>query len=182
MSIARRSGCPFRELAGAQQNQWRTAVARLNITANPTVCPARFNDAFTRFRVDRVEFPFRIIEHTPLVRTVRRELEVVVSEHYGGTEIAKADHLERFYLAKGLGLVRWERWANGNLEQPETMRQAQRLLAETARCPRIERYGQPDRRWFLVDCRTWTTLVRQTRPWSVRDYRWTALEGLGEVK
>lgn len=162
-------------------NLWRTVVARLNITAKPDICPGRFNDAFTRFRFDRVEFPFRIIEQAPSVRTVRRELEVVVSEHYGGTDIATADHLERFYLAKGLGLVRWERWANGNVKQPASSYQAAQLLAQTARCPKVERYGQPDDRWLLVDCRTWTTLVRQTTPWSVRDYRWSALKGLGEA-
>ena len=69
-------------------------------------------------------------------------------------------------------------------------------LAGTARCPRLdspagenpgaespgaERYGRPGRDWLLVDCRTWTTLVRQTIPWSVDRYGWTALERLGRL-
>ncbi len=45
-----------------REERWLAAVAKLNITANPNVCPRHFNDAFTRYRMDDVEFPFRIIE------------------------------------------------------------------------------------------------------------------------
>lgn len=162
-------------------NAWRTAVAKLNITSDPDVCPPRFNDAFTRYRLDRIEFPFRIIGTAAVVANVRRELRVIVSEHYGGTDIHTADHLERFFMAKGLGLVRWERWANGNVRQPPNVREAEQMLARTARCPAIEKYATPDRNWQLVDCRTWTTLVRQTQPWSVDDYNWTVLKQFGAV-
>jgi hypothetical protein len=163
-----------------REERWLEVVAKLNITGNLNVCPRRFNDAFTRYRMDHVEFPFRIIEN-PSVRPLRQKLHVIVSEHYGGTNIATSDHLERFYFAKSLGLVRWERWANGNLQLPESVREAQRILSQTARCPRIDQYGPPNQHWLLVDCRTWTTLVKQAAPWSVRDYRWHALEGLGEI-
>ena len=163
-----------------REERWLASVAKLNITANPNICPRHFNDAFTRYRMDDVEFPFRIIEEPSPVRQARRRLRVIVSEHYGGTDIATADHLERFYFAKGLGLVRWERWANGNLRQPRSVSESQRMLGQTARCPQIDQYGPPSQQWLLVDCRMWTALVRQATPWSVRDYRWTALEGFGE--
>jgi hypothetical protein len=161
-------------------DEWRSAVAHLNITTRPEICPRRFNAAFTRYRLDRIGFPFRII--SLVVTNLRHQLDVVVSEHYGGSDIRSADHLERFFLAKGLGLVRWERWANGNLAQTPATREAARTFAQTARCPTLSGYGAPDQGWLLVDCRTWTTLVRQTQPWSVDNYNWPALSGFGPIE
>jgi hypothetical protein len=167
--------------AGVNETRGQAVVAKLNITTDPGTCPGHFNDALTRYWMDRVEFPFRVIEGTSVVRSPRRELEVIVSEHYGGTDIVTADHLERFFFARSLGLVRWERWANGNLRQPPGVRQAQRMLGQTARCPHLDRYGAPDPKWLLVDCRTWTALVRQDTPWSVQRFDWPALAGFGPV-
>ena len=161
---------------------WGNAVARLNITPSTDTCPRRFGDAYTRYRLDQVEFPFRIIDVAPVATNLRRRLDVVVSEHYGGRDIRSADHLERFFLAKGLGLVRWERWANANLAQTSATLQAAEMLAQTARCPGLKDYGAPDHRLLLVDCRTWTSLVRQTQPWSVDSYNWPALSGFGPVE
>lgn len=159
--------------------KWGSALARLNITGNPNTCPSRFNDAYTRYRTDRIEFPFRVIDVAPVVTSLLRQLDVVVSEHYGGSDIRSADHLERFFFAKRLGLVRWERWANGGLVQPPAVHAAAHMLAQTARCPNLEGYGAPNPNWQLADCRTWTTLVRQTTPWSVDNYQWPALNGFG---
>jgi hypothetical protein len=164
-----------------REERWREVVAKLNITGDPNLCPRRFNDALTRYRMVRVEFPFRIIENSPYATPFRQKLNVIVSEHYGDTNIATSDHLERFYFAQGLGLIRWERWANGNLQQPEGVRDAQRMLSQTSRCPRIQEHGAaPGQHWLLVDCRTWTTMVKQAAPWSVHDYHWNALDGLGK--
>lgn len=160
---------------------WRDVVARLNIAAAPVACPARFNDAFTRFRLAAVELPFRIVGGAVPVATSRVRLDALVSEHYGGRDLRTADHLERFYFARGLGLVRWERWANTAVGQPPAVFEAHRLLAATARCPAVPAHGAPGEGWLLVDCRTWTTLVRQLVPWAVRDYRWPALAGLGPL-
>ncbi len=165
---------------------WKSVVARLNITASPTACPQQFNAAFTRYRLDRIGFPFRIIDTGSRVATATRRLDVVVSEHYGGTDIASADHLERFYFARKLGLVRWERWSNRQISRRLGDAETAAQLAATARCPKLEitrsespglgANGQPGRDWLLVDCRTWTALVRQTLPWSVDRYGWTVLE------
>lgn len=161
---------------------WQDVVARLNSASTPTACPDRFNAAFTRFRLASIEMPFRIIGRASSVPISTFRVEAIVSEHYGGDDIRRADHLERFYLAKGLGLVRWERWANANLPQPPSVADTSRLLATTSRCPALADYGAPARGWMLVDCRTWTTLVRQTVPWTVRDYGWPALSAFGAVE
>lgn len=168
--------------AAITAGEWRTVMARLNIATSPHICPNRYNDALTRYRRDRIGFPIRIADQAGAITDTRRDLDVVVSEHFGGRDRRTADHLERFYMAKGLGLIRWERWANGNLRQPTSVFQAERMLAQTARCPSIDSYAAPDPNWRLVDCRTWTTLVKQTGRWSVDDYRWEALKAFGPAQ
>jgi hypothetical protein len=165
----------------AARAEWQSTVARLNIATSPAACPALFNAAFTRFRLESIELPFRVVDDPSHVRELPVVLEVIVSEHYGGHDIRTADHLERFYLARGLGLVRWERWANANLPQPPGAGEASRMLGATSRCPRVADYGRPAAGWLLVDCRTWTSLVRQKTSWRVRDYRWPVLDALGAL-
>jgi len=168
---------------------WTSVVARLNIAASPESCPRQFNAAFTRYRLDRIAFPFRIIDAGSRVTPTIRRLDVVVSEHYGGRDIGSADHLERFFFARRLGLVRWERWSNRRVSRQRGDVETAAQLAGTARCPKLEGTpespkldtdgqpgGPPGRDWLLVDCRTWTALVRQARPWSVDRYGWTVLE------
>jgi hypothetical protein len=106
------SSLVFRQ--GLAGQAWQATVAKLNITADPATCPARFNDGYTQYRLDQLEIPFQVIDAAPTARPVRRVLSVVVSEHYGGRDIETAEYLERSTFAKGLGLVRWERWAMGN--------------------------------------------------------------------
>ena len=158
--------------------RWQSTVAKLNIVQEPNRCPRDFNSAYTRYRLTTLSFPFRLIHSATRVEELRHPLKVVVSEHYGGATINSADHLERFVLAKGLGLIRWERWANGSLRQPNAVREMAVTIAGTARCPAVMELDAPGRNWFLVDCRTWTALVRQGIPWSVEDYGWTALKRL----
>ena len=170
---------------------WNSVVARLNIAASPELRPRQFNAAFTRYRLDRITFPFRIIDAGSRVTTTIRRLDVVVSEHYGGTDIGSADHLERFFPARRFGLVRWEWWSNQGVARHPGDAETAARLAGTARCPKLESsrlespgldtpglgtHGQPGCNWLRVDCRTWTALVRQTLPWSVDRYDWTELE------
>ena len=157
---------------------WQDGMARLNIAPNIESCPRRFNDAYTRYRRDAVEFPFRIVGPAR-VRDERHRLDVVVSEHYGGSNIPSADHLERFFFARGLGMVRWERWANGKVTRDRQAAAMATALAQTARCPALKDYGAPGRDWLLADCRTWTVMIPQNRPWSVDDYGWRALQAFG---
>ncbi len=161
---------------------WSSSVAKLNIAAGPWDCPRQFNAAYTRYRLDQIDIPFRVVNVAHELHSFRRRLDVVVSEHYGGKDIQSADHLERFFFAKGFGLVRWERWANAGFAHDVRTAEAARLLARTSRCPQLKRYGAPDANWRLVDCRTWTTLIRQTGWWTVNDYRWAAIEGFGQIQ
>lgn len=160
---------------------WRSDLSRLNITAGPTVCPNTFNAAYTRFRLTSIALPFRFVESLAPIRTAALPVEVIVSEHFAGDAIRTADHLERFYLAKGLGLIRWERWANGNVRAEPTAVAASKMLATTARCPSLSEYGPPASGWLLVDCRMWTTLARPLSAWSVRDFKWPALNAFGGI-
>ncbi len=90
-------------------------------------------------------------------------LDAVVSEHHGGAAIAHAEHLERFYFARDLGLVRWERWENMAVSRlPDRTRMAA-LIAASGRCPQPVAFSDPPGAdWRMVDCRTWTNFVRAT--------------------
>jgi hypothetical protein len=70
---------------------------------------------------------FRKVPRGGAIQTVAHKMDVIVSEHYGGRNITSADHLERFYFAPDLGLIRWQRWENFAL----------------ARLPDIHQMGKP---------------------------------------
>lgn len=172
--------------------RWQDRVARLNIVPTMTSCPPSFGDAYTRYRRDTVEFPFLLagrLDDLDNVKGHRQALDVVVSEHYGGRDIATADHLERFFFARGLGMVRWELWSNRRVSRDPKPVPLAAAMARSARCPALTgdsaaTYGAPGRDWIRFDCRTWTVIFPQgrslagpqERPWSVDDYGWRALE------
>jgi hypothetical protein len=79
---------------------WQSVVARLNRDASPTACPTHFNTAYTRYRTDLIDTEFRVVGPSKGAQIISRRLDVIVSEHYGGDDIAHAEHLERFYLAR----------------------------------------------------------------------------------
>jgi hypothetical protein len=156
------------------QDRWRDQATNLNKARNPDDCPAHFNAAYTRYRMASLEFPFRVVDGNESLKSEGYPLDVIISEHYGGKTITTADHFERFYFAKNLGLIRWERWSrHRDMDEPAA------LFARSGRCPRLDMEETPDRDWRLVDCRTWTTMVLQHAAWSVAEFRWEALERLG---
>ena len=157
-------------------SDWHDRVTHLNKGRAPTDCPIRFNPAYTRYRTARVTFPFRIVTARASLQTRSIPLDTIVSEHYGGTGIASADHLERFYFAKNLGLIRWERWAHPSFWSASKATEAADNLTHSGRCPSLNQSEPLDLSWKRVDCRTWTTLVTPQHPWSVADYHWPALE------
>jgi hypothetical protein len=163
----------------AAPGQWHDQVTALNKGRGPNDCPWSFGSAFTRYRLAGMAFPFRIIDRNGTVTNVTHNLDVVISEHYGGSSIADATHLERFYLAKGLGLVRWERWENPAKSHNANLDQSAARLAQSGRCPNLDMHETADRDWKLVDCRTWTALLHAPANWSVDDYGWTALAAFG---
>lgn len=155
-----------------KRDVWTEAVARLKIARSARECPTRFNSAFTRYLMDTVEVPFRVLDGSKAPHLNRRRIETVVSEHFGGENIARADHLERFFFGRGLGKYRWERWEQLSRTRLSGAGERADGMARSGKCMPIRHSDSPGEGWVMVDCRTWTTLVRQERPWSVRDFGW----------
>lgn len=137
------------------------AVARLNgvKASRNAVCPARFNAAYTQWRVAPVRYRAVPGQGTPLTLTT------LISEHYGGASPATADHVERFYFTRELGSTRWERWQNtagdSQVSAAWIARQAA-WFAATRRCsPAPPPKGA---RMLLIDCREWTNIVPPFNP------------------
>jgi len=136
---------------------WQERVVRLNITAAAETCPTSLNLSLTRWRSARMALPWR---EAATGATAATTADVLVSEHYGGGSIATAHHLERFWFARGLGMVRWERWENPALSRSPRREEKAALITSSARCPEIGLGAAPAAGWQLVDCRTWTNMAR----------------------
>ncbi len=152
---------------------WQEKVVRLNKTRGPDQCPTAFNESLTRWRTSRMDLPWR---EAATGAVSAAPAEVLVSEHFGTGSLRTADHLERFWFARGLGLVRWERWEHtARSRLPERERMAQ-VIAESGRCPRIAFGEPPAAGWQLVDCRTWTNMVRAAPGAPLAALAWPAPE------
>jgi len=162
-----------------RSGDWRSVVARLNRATSPTGCPTHFNTAYTRYRSDLIDLEFRLISPTKDAQIISRKLDVIVSEHYAGDDMVHADHLERFYFARDLGLLRWERWENFAISQQPDIGRMANLIASSGRCRPVRYSEPPGQSWQMIDCRSWTMLVEQPANWSVDMYRWRALDALG---
>ncbi len=149
---------------------WRSDVARLSTTRSQDECPAAFGSAYTRYIRARVALPV-LSEGQP---SGTRTIDAVVSEHYDMPSIAQATHLERFYLGRDLGLVRWERWESAG-GAPQAM-QAAGQLAASGRCPSVAFSSAPAGGWVMVDCRLWTNIVPAASAWSVRRLGWSGVD------
>ncbi|MCR0981539.1 hypothetical protein [Roseomonas populi] len=134
---------------------WGQAVARLRIAPASDACPTGFDQALTRWRRERIPMPVRFHDD-PRAREV--PMDVIVSEHFGGPTVAEGAHLERFWYARGLGMVRWERWEDP-ARNPRVKERAE-WFAGTARCRPAPFSERPAPGWGLVDCRSWTNFRR----------------------
>ncbi|MBX9701674.1 MAG: hypothetical protein K2X74_19730, partial [Acetobacteraceae bacterium] len=94
----------------------------------------------------------------------RVPMDVLVSEHYGRARIATAEHLERFFFARDLGMVRWERWEDRATSRLPGLERRAAMIAEQRRCPPLALSEPPGADWVMVGCRTWTNLVRASGP------------------
>jgi hypothetical protein len=123
-------------------------------------CPARFNTAFTGWRVA----PFRYRAAPGQARPLA--LTTLISDHYGGARRDVADHVERFYFTRELGSTRWERWQNaGGNRQFSAARIAELggAIAASGRCSTAESPGG-GAPLVMVDCREWTRIVPAADP------------------
>jgi hypothetical protein len=164
---------------------WKQTVTHLALVRGPGACPQNFSKAYMRYRAATIKLPFRIVGDEDRVRQVDRMTPVIISEHYGiapgakGDGPSSADGLERFYFARDLGKVRWERWVNLRLAKEPNIPEESAALAASGRCPSIAYSGAPGPQWRMVDCHNWTTLKRQRGKWSVDRYNWWALASFG---
>lgn len=163
-------------LAGPNLSEtWNSRVVRLRIAPSPQACPTAFDASLTRFRRTRLALPWRDAA-TGQVATI--PVDAIVSEHFGGAEIATAEHLERFVLARDLGMVRWERWENPAIARRPDLAQRAEVVQRQQRCPMLSISEPPAQGWQMRDCRHWTNFVRATPgqplaalPWPPRDLR-----------
>lgn len=148
---------------------WSERLVRLRIAPSAEACPRAFDVSLTRWRRDRVALPWR--EAATGVEA-RVPAEVIVSEHFGGDAVARADHLERFFLARDLGMVRWERWENlARSRLPNRVAMAE-MISRQRRCPALAHSVPPAPDWVMVDCRMWTNVVRATADKPLRVLDW----------
>src|SRR5262249_33477009 len=91
-----------------------------------------------------------------------------VGDHCGGRDPELANHLERFYFARALGLVRWEHWENlarpGDPAERTDVDARAATLAASERCEAVEEPPASTGRWLMTDCRQWTNLVAARDP------------------
>jgi hypothetical protein len=118
-------------------------------------CPARLNDAFTRWRIQPVTYRAAQGQGAPVTLTT------LVSEHYGGESPESAEHVERFYFTRELGSTRWERWQNLSRSRdlsPDQLAKANSDLALSGRCSRPD-MPTGGGAFVMIDCREWTMIV-----------------------
>lgn len=140
-------------------------TARLNgLAAGHDTCPARFNAAYTRWRVAPFRYRAAPGQGAPIT------LSTLISEHYAGANPATSGAVERFYFTRELGGARWEAWQNasGNAWfSPAQIAERAAWFATTGRCGAPEKPsrgpggGAP---LLLVDCREWTRIVPPADP------------------
>ena len=147
-------------VAAPQPGQgWSERVVRLRIAPTAAACPTRFDESLTRWRRTAVDLPWR---EAATGRQGSARFDAIVSEHFGGGAIATADHLERFVLARDLGMVRWERWENTARSRRANLARDAAAFARQQRCPPLAVSEAPAEGWLMMDCRTWTNFVRAT--------------------
>ncbi len=161
--------------SGSRSESWRSSVASLRITRKAAECPTAFDRSFTRWREIPMDWPVLFDGRRNPAQPEARQLPTIVSEHFGGQSDEGAGHMERFYLAAGVGLIRWERWEQiGKSQRPEIDARAARLAA-SGRCPDVEGGGAPGGGWRRIDCRMWTNFVQA--PDAAGRFAWSAALG-----
>lgn len=134
-------------LSASLSTDWQERVVRLRLLRGPDACPTATDASLTRWRVQSVGYPFL----RDGIAGGSFTAQTLVSEHYSHAQRAASDHLERFWMAHGLGMLRWERW--------ETRAGDAASLAASGRCPEVAGSDAPARGWHRVDCRMWTNFI-----------------------
>ncbi len=120
-------------------------------------CPDALAASFTRWHTETIKFRVG----SPTGPAEFRPLTTLVSDHFGGRDLATATHLERFYFTRELGLIRWERWQNPRRDKGSKVRDEP---VPAGKCDPIEKTPGPADDWHMVRCRQWTNLVAPENP------------------
>ncbi len=75
-------------------------LARL--TRRDYACPYILNSAYTQWHIQPMTFAAK-----SQGKEERKTLSTLISDHFGGRDPVSADHLERMYFTRDLGLTRW---------------------------------------------------------------------------
>jgi len=141
-------------------------LARITLRVSP--CPVRLGYAFTRWHVQPVTFRTRVRG-----KLGQATLQTLVSDHFGGRDVASADHLERMYFTHALGYTRWERWQHLAVHDRAADRAMGAAIAATQRC--AAGLGPPTPEgWIMVDCREWTQMAPPADPAGDKPDFWIA--------
>lgn len=155
----------------ARPGRWRDEVVSLTMVRSHEGCATGFSQSYTRYRRETFAVPF--IKSNGSVRTTsKQDVDSIVSEHYGRGSIETADHLERFFFGRGLGMFRWERWEQRQRTLQKGVDAQAARLANSGRCPSMAYSVAPAANWIMTDCRMWTNLIVQQPPWSPVDFGW----------
>ncbi|MBV9862832.1 MAG: hypothetical protein JO267_11880 [Alphaproteobacteria bacterium] len=117
-------------------------------------CPARFDTAYTSWRLQPVRYRAAPGQGTAFT------LPTLISEHYAGSDPAEAMAVERFYLTRELGGTRWESWVGsagfGSFTKAKVA-DAAAAFAASGRCSPADppAGGSP---LVMIDCREWTRI------------------------
>lgn len=149
---------------------WVERIARLRMAPTLESCPTAFDGSLTRWRVARIAIPWRDTAGG------RGEalIDTIITEHYGrAVPIPQSTHLERIWLARDLGMVRWERWENRGFSRRQNLEEMSARLEASRRCPPIAFSDPPPGGgWLRVDCRTWTNFDRARPGQMLRGMPW----------
>jgi hypothetical protein len=146
---------------GFAPDQPGETVARLTKRWNQ--CPDQLGYAFTRWRVRLLTW--RVASSGRMDHVA---FSTLISDHFGGRNPQRANHLERFYYTRELGNVRWERWENlarpGDPVARDSAGAHAAALAASDRCNSVEDQPAPTGQWLMTDCRQWTNIVPTSDP------------------
>lgn len=161
----------------AKSGAWREKVVSLTMVRSRDGCARGFAQSYTRYRRESLAVRF-IMPAGGSRSPVTQDVDSIVSEHFGRGSIETADHLERFFFGRGLGMYRWERWEERRRTLQKGVDDQAARLSRSARCPPIAYSTLPERNWTMTDCRMWTNLAKQEPGWKPADFSWPGRHGI----
>ena len=122
-------------------------------------------------RCDHLTYAYTAWVTRPILFRVRsggveskKTLDTLVTDHFGGPTADGAPNMERFYLTRELGLIRWERWQNFDRQKRADDARSAEKMESSGQCDSIEQPPVASGNWKMVRCRQYTNLVQTPDP------------------